>query len=287
MRDTFRYIRVKFPETRRWYTYRCDFMVREGDKLFVPTCYGDKNVVVMGETSADEEWGFPNAKWAHRFADKRRDLQGWLTNFRVRHKLDPTHVRYANQTKLCLPGEQPSPDHPLCRVQDEVMIGVAMEDAIEPGTPVTVAIDVANMMDFARGGEFKTPVGRLSFPHLNCRSVLMPSSRMGKTATLEMLMKGYGMGDSKMTERLQERKKELEAELAAVDNAIEEAEARVELAEIERTLERQKDAADYRKGFEGVDGVDDKLVDRAIELKARLKYGKDEDEGEEDAAETA
>lgn len=266
-RDTYRYIRVKFPETTKLYTYRCDFMVRDGDVLIVPTCYGDKVATVRGETSADQEWRFPTAKWAKCFKDRRMEEHAWPKHFRVRHKDHPDRVLYANQTKVCWPGEEPSHDHMMVAVAlSEVQEG----DVVFHGKEIdAVFVDEAYILGVDYGEIERTVIASMALPGWVLE---------GMDATKQAaLMRAYGAGDRKMIEFLEERREALKAELEAVDNAIDEAKMRERLAEIERTLEREREADAYRKKFDGVE-VDKNLVEEAVKLRDRLKYGADEGE---------
>jgi len=54
---TFRYVRIKFDGTAKLYTYRCNFETKAGDRLRVPTIYGDKDGTVKS-TCADDHAGY-------------------------------------------------------------------------------------------------------------------------------------------------------------------------------------------------------------------------------------
>ncbi|RUQ67300.1 hypothetical protein ELZ19_06905 [Brucella abortus] len=267
--DTFRYVRIKFSGTARWYTYRCAFEVKKGDVVSVPTCYGD-NVGVVMDTSADETWGFPTAKWVHGFSPAKH-RRPWPKAYRVRSDADPDYVLYANQTKRCLPGEAPG-DHEL--------VGVDM------AAPVNCRC-VINVVG-PHGGRLSDHLAQLKaydYSAIERRvmaqvasgfavpSHLLSGRRSGKSEAQRLmeLMKGYGMGNKLVIKRLKQELKTKKAEVAELEKALSRAKDEKRLAKIEKQLTDAKAEVEYREKFAALDFEGrEALVNEALEIKRRL-----------------
>jgi|DEB0MinimDraft_6_1074348.scaffolds.fasta_scaffold24642_1 hypothetical protein len=275
MSDTFRYVRVKFAETAKWYTYRSDFMVKEGDEVRVPTIYGDSVAVVKG-TSADEDFGFPTAKWLHGFCNPHRTKSRWPKYFRVRNNVG--QVLYANQTKVCRPGEEPSSKHAAAPhvVNVHVNCRSALADAPRTGYETNPCAEIemgTRTGRWASGGPAPVFMSSRQNGKSDARLADLVSQMMAPNPLLMAL--SYGMSEEKaLKQAVKQAKKGVKRaakELAAAEDALAKAKAEKRLAKLEEQLEAAREEQEFREEYKDAaekSGVD---LDEVLELRKTLE----------------
>lgn len=302
-RKFFRYVRVRFTPGGRLYTYRSSILCKPGDGVLVPVYGGaERKTVEVVESSADDHQGYPTASWVTK---GQRGTAGenapWPAHFRRRHEDFPNIVFYANGRRAqvaYLDRADIPPEHVMVSYADgEITNGADILKNLNPAAYEELKAQAYGAFYGGPPADDAVRVvfgGRLADNTVQCRCTVFPEvvqepaaffqDLIDTTQTACDLVKAK-LGDREMTKQMidlsteegleaLEKMREATAEqLTELDRVLGWTKKSQRLAAIEATLDRKLAAVEYRKRFDGIDGIDQALLDEAVSLNDEVHFG--------------